>query len=550
MKIYNIKVSMADSMIAYWIDPSGKKILATNGHAKEVPIIAKEYDIIGTEYNDLFLDNFIRISIFNNTLMINGKSIRAINESQKESILSLANNMRVIMLDFEDYHGTKTLKDRYELDDVLHGKVIRSFAQSEQSNYIILGLTDEEGSESKKVEENSKHYEFSWSKSITFSYHWVYFPKKNSIFSWDDLNNLQKESVLSHLEDKYGITNTKFDNISRFNPIEEKEYIDASSEEFNIKIASGGIKAYHGSKANIEEFSYDFTGTGRDQLGSGFYFTTSRKDASRFIFTSKDEVIDQSPLTQNSPTVYEVLLNIKNPLDAEKIGTISRSNIKKLMIMSPYFEDALTDWGDVEFEGKNIVINRAIDTYTKVANNNYIVKALFPLANDFYKNDTKAFNDAVTKVLGYDGVVKDFGNCKHYLAFRPDQITIIGRSDPIKEASSNQSVKTSSWYHKEEKEMPKPYKITKVTNDRNEDIASLKGKIKLDTTSYGALKKFLKEYPFLYDYEEMGITLMAVVDEARLEEVKEKYRRKLEEKQRNKDKEIRERMENTWYGKD
>jgi len=110
--------------------------------------------------------------------------------------------------------------------------------------------------------------------------------------------------------------------------------------------------------------------------------------------------------------------------------------------------------------------------------------------------------------------------------------------------------KTSQWYKKEEKPIPTPFKITRINNDRNEDIESLRGKYIIDTTSYGALKKFLAKYPFLYDYEEAGITLMAVIDEKHVEEVKEKYQRKLDEKRRIKDQETRERIKNTWYGDD
>jgi len=233
---------------------------------------------------------------------------------------------------------------RIAKENILIDKKIKVLSQE---SYIILGLADEEGSESQKVPEGKNHYDFPWEKSISFAYHWVYFPKKGSIFTWDNINDLQKDSILEHLKDKYGIVNANFDCISRFNPATEEQddrpYVDANSESFN---------------------------------------------------------------------------------------------------------------------------------------------------------------------------------------------------------------KTSQWYKKEEKPMPTPFKITRINNDKNEDIESLRGKYIIDTTSYGALKKFLAKYPFLYDYEEAGITLMAVIDEKHVEEVKEKYQRKIDEKRRIKDQETRERIKNTWYGDD
>ena len=59
---------------------------------------------------------------------------------------------------------------------------------------------------------------------------------------------------------------------------------------------------------------------------------------------------------------------------------------------------------------------------------NYVVKGenilsrLHSIANDFYGDDTKAFNQAVKDILGYDGI-RDIGkNATHYVAFSPEQI--------------------------------------------------------------------------------------------------------------------------------
>jgi hypothetical protein len=206
----------------------------------------------------------------------------------------------------------------------------------------------------------------------------------------------------------------------------------ASTFEAIIKTADfspefSKIIAYHGTGMEISEFSYDFVGSGNDQLGSGFYFTTDLQQAKGYAFMP-----DAGP----NPSVITAILNIKNPLDADRVGTIPRWKIKKLIELSPELDNALVNWGDVEYEGKNVVLNTAVDAYSAGASGVNIVRSLFPIANDFYMGKEKEFNDMVTKVLGYDGVVKNFGESKHYLVFRPEQIEIIKKEVIQKLASS------------------------------------------------------------------------------------------------------------------
>jgi hypothetical protein len=54
---------------------------------------------------------------------------------------------------------------------------------------------------------------------------------------------------------------------------------------------------------------------------------------------------------------------------------------------------------------------------------NYTGPSLMSLGNDFYRDDPTAFRTAIRDVLGYDGVVQDFGGGrKHYVAWFPHQI--------------------------------------------------------------------------------------------------------------------------------
>jgi predicted nucleotidyltransferase/8-oxo-dGTP pyrophosphatase MutT (NUDIX family) len=185
------------------------------------------------------------------------------------------------------------------------------------------------------------------------------------------------------------------------------------------------IRAYHGSGTDIKEFSYEFTGVGNDEIGSGFYFTTDRNEARGYTTRRRED--EPKPGGEDAPTIHEVELDIRNPLDADATGPIPPGKIRRLLMASPEFEDALANWGDVSFEGRGKVIGEAVKAYAQLSRGDATIRALWAIANDFYRGHTKAFNDAVTKILGYDGIVKDYGTKKHYVAFRPDQIRIVGR---------------------------------------------------------------------------------------------------------------------------
>lgn len=172
---------------------------------------------------------------------------------------------------------------------------------------------------------------------------------------------------------------------------------------------------YHGSGNRIEEFSYEFTGKGNDQVGSGFYFTTDETEARGYAHDQKDGF--DTP----NPTVHACYLCIKKPLDSEAIGSVSYDKIRRMIAVSPKLDDTLWNWGDLGSESKQSIIARAAENY--VIDKENIVRGLFNLANDFYDGEVKKFNRQVYFFLGYDGVVVNHPNgTTHYMAFFPSQI--------------------------------------------------------------------------------------------------------------------------------
>jgi len=351
----------AEGMMSYWLTPTAQLQEVTGEdviHRNMIPILAASYnldknkDYIKDGMIEFFKAGFVRINSGNSFYI--ELYIPSVNEQQKQKIMEMARNREIYIDSVQDGISYRGL-NREDLYEILNGSIKKYKSYYAKSNdwykiaknndYVILGLTNEDGTESYKANPDKTHRNMSWSTTVSFSFNWTYLPNKKAIFSWHDIPRHLKENIISHLQEKYGINNISFDCLSRYG----------------------------------------------------------------------DEVNDIDP--------------------------IKRTDSKKY--------------------------------------------------------------------------------------------------------------KMAAWYHqKEEKQMKRPYKITKVVRDSTEDIQSLKGIIMMDVTPYGALNKFLKKYPFLYDYIEAGIDLVAVVDETKLKEVQENWQRKLDEEQRIKDEEVRNKMKSTWYGND
>lgn len=197
------------------------------------------------------------------------------------------------------------------------------------------------------------------------------------------------------------------------------------------------LLVHHGSGTDIQEFSYEFTGVGHDQHGSGFYFTTDLEEAASYTVTRKESDMEK-PGGEDQPTVVHAYLDIKNPLDSEHVKPINMADVRAFMRMAPS-DDWLVNWGDVDWEGRATVMTKAARAYTSYPEDDQpLVRALFSIANDIYGDDVEAFNRAVEKIFGYDGVVVRFPESRHshYIAFFPQQIRLVEKTrGPLLETS-------------------------------------------------------------------------------------------------------------------
>ena len=182
---------------------------------------------------------------------------------------------------------------------------------------------------------------------------------------------------------------------------------------------------YHGTGTSIEEFLPEFTGQGNDQYGSGFYFTTDRETAEGYTTRTLN---DQSkPGGMDNPNVIPAYLNIRNPLVVEARDTpnlyqieVPASQAAKIIGKMPDIMDPETsilgDFFDDYWESgpKRSMINRLAREYDWT---------LGTLATDIFRDHPTEFRQAVSDVLGYDGVQVNFPSGeKHFIAWFPNQI--------------------------------------------------------------------------------------------------------------------------------
>ena len=209
---------------------------------------------------------------------------------------------------------------------------------------------------------------------------------------------------------------------------------DAFSDWFgSSKVVSGQGKpmvVYHGTGnlENLERFDPNFAGQGTDQIGSGFYFTTDANDASGYADTFKNSRDGNQKIGgANSPGVAPVYLSIKKPIHVKGQSlndtdvVLSHKQVVEIIKRAPGIRDVdespLGNHVDIWSAGG--VSEKMISDVAKL----YSGKLMVALEGDMFRENSEAYRKALHEVLGYDGVVKDFGDGrKHYVAWFPEQI--------------------------------------------------------------------------------------------------------------------------------
>lgn len=195
--------------------------------------------------------------------------------------------------------------------------------------------------------------------------------------------------------------------------------------------ANGNLQVvYHGSPADFNTFSLKHMGTNGTAEGYGFYFTDKKHIAENYTRGREGQQ------TGDPGKLFEVYLDIKKPLSDTEV-TMSRAQFRKFLIeLNNQVDsdgdplDVLSNYGDVEWEGLNKVINYAMEIEYDGSDND--VNLVSSIINGTGNMETVL--DVLRKTTGYDGIIVNEaswgGDQTIYLAFHPEQIKNVDNLNP------------------------------------------------------------------------------------------------------------------------
>lgn len=175
---------------------------------------------------------------------------------------------------------------------------------------------------------------------------------------------------------------------------------------------------FHGTSVSFECFDSSFIGFGNDELGSGFYFTNDWSTAVGYAGRSDDETA--------VPTILTVDLAITSPLPPH--GGVGAEQIRHIIKNAPDYVETLWNFGDVDYDGEEAVMRTAIATYKRIIDANTL-DGLNSLSNDFFSGHEALFLRVVSEQTGYDGLIRRVGEQTHAVAWFPEQIRILSRTE-------------------------------------------------------------------------------------------------------------------------
>ena len=203
------------------------------------------------------------------------------------------------------------------------------------------------------------------------------------------------------------------ENEDKINTIEFKRWFGNSK----IVDSSGNpLIVYHGTGNKFHTFDYSKVGNNGRSEGQGFYFTTDKDTAQGYKRDDGD--------------LLEVYISIQKPLDFNA-KSFSKIELKKLInaIIKEQAKNGistrdgfLSNYGDIEYEGLNKVINEIINSIVEDS-------ALDQMGGIVGSGvGVEELNKAVTTSLGYDGIISHgFGGYgktggEIIIPFHPNQI--------------------------------------------------------------------------------------------------------------------------------
>jgi hypothetical protein len=169
--------------------------------------------------------------------------------------------------------------------------------------------------------------------------------------------------------------------------------------------------AYHGGNSLIKEADYLHSGKGNDQYGSAALHTASDPSIS-------NGYVNQG---ESGGNIMPLRINREGHIEHDKAGNLTSSQVKKLIQSSPD-EYALSNFGDVNYEGLNKVLNNAVASYKGVGDDTLLTQ-MNMINNDFYTGHPQKFNEKIGDLTGIKGLNVDVGGGNQfYLSYKPENI--------------------------------------------------------------------------------------------------------------------------------
>ena len=243
---------------------------------------------------------------------------------------------------------------------------------------------------------------------------WTDYFMDNLIPVMEDQLSVYKDIVASLKKSAPGAV-----NLEEFTPEFKRWFGSSKVVDHNGK----PMRMYHGSTYDIAEFKREFVGHGNDQEGSGFYFTNDPDHAGGYASDTPKENLPAGGRVAG-PNIMPTYLRITKPVTNKPL---TRVQIQRIIANGD--QDALYNFGDVDYDGKAKVIQQAVDAYHD--NGHTTKQTLFNLANDFYSGMDGKFLQVVKAVTGYDGVIVDYPNGRVVaVVFGPEQIKSVYNKKP------------------------------------------------------------------------------------------------------------------------
>ena len=191
------------------------------------------------------------------------------------------------------------------------------------------------------------------------------------------------------------------------------------------------LLVYHGSESVFDEFKSEFMGKTGTACGQGFYFTNDKNEASYFGNNVKTFFLNiRKPLSDESLTITSDMFRIL-------LDSIDK---KQCEADADFGYGILSDYGDVDYYGRESVLNDAVEMEINSSDND--VELIGGIVNA--TNDYDLVMQTLRDTLGYDGVIiKSRGV---FVAHHPNQIKEIGNTEFSNSNNMYEGIKSRKIY--------------------------------------------------------------------------------------------------------